>query len=133
MAVEDSALALMFKLKILIMKKPITPAMHGTIDYVMGTALFAAPTLLGINQKAARNYRRTASLITALNAMTDTPAGIRKMVPMKVHQAADASVLAGLALATTAKSVRTDKKALIFHCAFFAMALTQYMLTDYNG
>ena len=38
------------------MKKPITPAMHGAIDYGMSAVLLTAPWLLRMSRKAALTF-----------------------------------------------------------------------------
>ena len=115
------------------MKKPVSPAMHSAIDYALGGALMTIPAAIGMNDKTAANYRKLAVGVSSLTAMTDTPAGIKKMVPLKVHQMMDAGLLAGLALATAAKGLRRDKKAMIFHLSVIGMLAMNYMLTDYNA
>jgi len=113
--------------------KPISPAMHGILDYVIGSLLIAAPRLLKQDNEAVKNYQKVGKGILAINALTDAPSGIRKTIPLKAHQANDAMVLAGLATSTFSETVREDKKILGFHVALMALLATQYLLTDYNN
>ena len=112
--------------------KPVTPKMHGIIDYALGGVLMAAPAMLGVNKNARNTYLGLASGMSGLNSMTDTPVGIKKTVSFKDHQKADLGLLAGMALMTAAPMIRKDKTALYFHLGFFALAVLHYVLTDYN-
>ena len=113
--------------------KPISPAMHGILDYVVGSVLIAAPRLLKQEDEAVKNYQKVGKGILAVNALTDAPSGIRKTIPLKAHQANDAMVLAGLATSVFSQRIREDKKILGFHVAILAILATQYLLTDYNN
>lgn len=115
------------------MKKPVTPTAHGVIDYVFSGVQLAAPTLLGLNSTAARTYGALGAGFTLVNALTDTPAGIKKKIPFTGHQKADIGFLAGMSLLTLTSFIRKDKKALGFHLAFLALAAANYILTDYKA
>ncbi|RZJ31987.1 MAG: hypothetical protein EOO48_00350 [Flavobacterium sp.] len=115
------------------MKKIISPKMHGMMDYALGTALMTLPAMVGVNEKASGNYRKLAAGMSTLNVLTDTPAGLRKVIPFKTHKKADAGLLGMLALATMSKTIRKDPKALAFHLALLGVAGLNYALTDYNA
>lgn len=115
------------------MKKIISPKMHGILDYALGSMLLTLPGQLGVNNTATKNYRLLATGMTAMNAMTDTPAGLKKMIPLKMHQKADASLLAALAIATFSDTIRKDPKTLGFHLGLLGLAGLQYAMTDYDA
>jgi len=112
--------------------KPVTPKMHGIIDYALGAALMAAPSMLPVNKKARNTYLGVASGMTGLNSMTDTPVGIKRTVSFKDHQKADLGLLAGMALLTALPMIRKDKTTLYFHLGLLAITGLHYLLTDYN-
>ena len=114
------------------MAKPLSPKVHSVLDYVFSGIQIAAPSLLKMNTTAARTYQALGAGYTLVNALTDTPAGVKHLIPFKSHQKADLGVLAGLSLLTAASFIRKDKKALPFHLGFLAIAITHYLLTDYN-
>ncbi|MDB5206119.1 MAG: hypothetical protein JWR72_1194 [Flavisolibacter sp.] len=114
------------------MNKPITPVAHGLIDYVFSGVQIALPSLLGLNSATAKTYAALGTGFTAVNALTDTPVGIKKLIPFTGHQKADLGFLAGLGLLTVAGFIRKDKRALKFHLAFLGIAVTHYLLTDYK-
>ncbi|HEY0092589.1 MAG TPA: hypothetical protein VGB43_08895 [Flavobacterium sp.] len=115
------------------MKKPISPTLHSSLDYVFGSVLMTAPVALGLDRKLVKNYATLAAGIGSMNAMTDTPAGIKRVLPLRVHKYMDLAVLGGLAIAAGSRSVRSDKKAMSFHMAFMGLSLVQFILTDFNA
>jgi len=78
------------------MKKPITPRVHGMIDYATVAATAAAPTLLGFPGRAAMLAYGMAGSYLGLSAVTDYPLSARRMVPFRTHGIAEA--VSGLAL-----------------------------------
>lgn len=114
------------------MQKLLSPKAHSILDYVFSGVQLAAPPLLGLNSTAARTYQALGAGYTLVNALTNTPAGIKHLIPFKIHQKADIGVLAGLSLLSLASFIRKDKRALGFHLGFLAIAIANYVLTDYN-
>ena len=115
------------------MNKPLSPTSHSVIDYVFSGVQLAGPSLLKLNTSAARTYQALGAGFTIVNALTDTPAGIKHLIPFKGHQKADLGFLAGTSLLTLASFIRKDKKALAFHLSFLALAAANYLLTDYKS
>lgn len=115
------------------MKKRVTPRLHGIIDYVFSGVFLAAPTLLSLNKKAIKTYASLGASFLAGNVLTDTPVGSKLVLSFKDHQKTDAAFLTGLAALTATKMVRNEKKALLFHLGFLAVAVTHYILTDYDA
>ena len=113
--------------------KPVNPKAHGIIDYVFSAIQLAAPLGIGLNKKAATTYGALGTSFLAVNALTDTPAGLKHVLSFKKHQKADLGFLAGLSLLSFANFIRKDKKALWFHLGFLSIAITHYILTDYNA
>lgn len=113
--------------------KPVAPALHGIIDYVFSGILLAAPSGIGLNEKVTKTYQALGTSFLGINALTDTPVGIKRVISFKGHQMADAAFLAGLSLLTLVPFIRKDKQALGFHLSFLGTALTHYVLTDYEA
>ena len=115
------------------MNKPITPQVHGIIDYAFAGLLCGMPAAIGLNGFCRKTYCAVGSNFLGVNSLTDTPVGIKPVFSMKSHQKLDAVTLAGLAALTLAKPIRNDKKALSFHLGFLGIAVAHYLLTDYDG
>lgn len=115
------------------MEKPIKPALHGIIDYVFSAIQLAAPTALGLNLNTVQIYSVLGALFAGSNALTKTPVAVKPIVSFKTHQKMDALFLSGLSILTFTKCIRKDNRALAFHLAFLATAVTHYLLTDYDA
>lgn len=115
------------------MKRPVSPAAHGIMDYVISGIELAAVPFFGMNSKAVRTYQAIGAGYTLVNALTKTPVGLKKVIPLKVHQKGDLGLLAGLAVLSAVPFIRKDKKALLFTLGFLGVAALQYLLTDYNA
>lgn len=113
--------------------KPVTPTMHGIIDYVFSGVLLYGPYAVGLNDAATKTYNAFGASFLVGNAFTDTPVGIKPVLSFKHHQKTDLAFLAGLSLLTAASFIRKNKKALPFHLGFLATAITHYILTEYNA
>ena len=113
-------------------KKPVTPTLHGIIDYIFSGIQIIAPAALKFNAETVKIYQVSGAVFLSVNAVTDTPVAIRKAISLKTHQKTDAAFLAGLSLITFANFIRKDSKTLHFHLSFLAIAVTHYVLTDYN-
>jgi hypothetical protein len=78
------------------MRKPITPTIHGVLDYATSAAVLAAPRLFDFPPAARRLADGLAAGYTGLSAVTNYPLSAKRLVPFKAHGAAEAAI--GLAL-----------------------------------
>ena len=74
------------------MQKPITPAMHGAIDYATSAAVALAPGMLDFPAPARRLFHSLAGSYTALSSVTDYPASLKRVVPFRAHGATEAAI-----------------------------------------
>jgi hypothetical protein len=114
------------------MNKPIDAKLHGILDYGFAAVNLAGPALLNLPKHTKNIYAGVACALTGVNAMTDTPVGLKRVMSFKDHQKADLSLLGGLALLAFSKPIRTHKPSLYFHLGVFAATITQFLLTDFN-
>jgi hypothetical protein len=114
------------------MKKPISPKIHGILDYALAGIQMLAPGTLGFHKKFVRTYLDIGSGILAVNALTNTPVGLKRVISMKDHQKADAAFLTTMTLLTFTKLIEKDKKAMAFHFGLLALSVANYVLTDYD-
>lgn len=114
-------------------KKPISPVLHGILDYVLGGAILAAPAILKLEEPAAGNYRKLAVNMLMLNALTDSGVGIAGKISLRSHKKADLATLAGLGASVFSKKIRKNKKTLAFHMFLTGALAASYTLTDYKG
>lgn len=114
-------------------RKPIKPVHHGIIDYGFAAIQIAGPSLLGLNKKTRILHQLLGLKILGLNALTDTPAGIKPVVSFRKHQKADLALLGSMTALTAIKHISKKRKSLIFHLAVVGMAAAHYLLTDYKA
>lgn len=113
--------------------KPISPELHGIIDYAFAGLLLFGPSILKINKKAAKIYKVLALDVAAYSALTDYPAGITPLISYSDHHTIDCVHIAGLAGTTACRDIRKDKTALIFHVSMTLLAIGNVLLTDWNA
>lgn len=119
-------------LKFFMKNKPISPLAHGLIDYGFVATQLVLPPLLGVNKKAVKLFRFLGVNLGTYNALTAHGAAIKPLIPFQTHYKIDYGNVAGLALLTLHKSIRKDKKALLFHSLFVALAAANVLLTDWK-
>jgi hypothetical protein len=114
------------------MLKPISPTMHGAMDYatVMGTA--AAPRLLNLPLRAATTAYGIAAAILGLAAFTDFKPGIKHAVPLKAHGMADTAMGLALPAIPWMMGFAKNKKARNFFLGLTGMMALTTALTDWS-
>jgi hypothetical protein len=66
--------------------KPISPTMHGAMDYALASVLLLAPSALGLSKKAVKSYKTLGINLLTYNALTDFPAGIKPLMSLQTHK-----------------------------------------------
>jgi len=112
--------------------RPITPALHGLIDYAFAATLFAVPGLIGCNRKTVLLYRGLALEVFLYGAMTRQPLALLKVIPMKAHKLIDVANLSGLSLLTGYKGIRKKSGAVAFNIGMVALGITTVLLTQWR-
>jgi len=114
-------------------KKPISPKLHGIIDYTFAAGLLFLPPLLGLNKKAKKVYQLMAAEMLLYSSFTDYPAGLTPVISYDTHHKLDVANVAGMAVDTFDKSIRKQKRATVFHIAATTVALATLLLTDWKA
>jgi hypothetical protein len=78
------------------MQKPISPRVHGILDYMTAGFMFALPRVLGWSRTSTRLMDACAGAATVYSLMTRYELGLVKVLPLKAHLAMDAVSGAGL-------------------------------------
>jgi hypothetical protein len=78
------------------MRKPISPFVHGILDYSTAAAVAVLPRVLDFPPAARRLCDTLAAGYTGLSAVTDYPLALRREVPFRAHGVVEAVI--GLAL-----------------------------------
>lgn len=114
-------------------RRPITPAAHGAIDYAFAALNALAPTLFGLTGPARAICYGMAASQGVLNALTDQPLALAKVVPFRLHGEGETLFVPSILLLPLLTGAMKRRNARIYFGAFFALAAANYVLTDYNA
>jgi hypothetical protein len=74
------------------MKKPISPTLHGILDYLSVPLLLAAGPVFGFGGRAGQITSTVAGAILVIAACTKYPPSLVKLVPFRIHLMIDVVV-----------------------------------------
>lgn len=114
------------------MPKPISPRVHGMIDYGTSAAVAAAPAVFSIPRAARNLFEALATGYTGLSSVTDYPLSLRRLVPFKVHGAAELAVAAILPAMPWLLGFADDRAARNMCFSLSALTLIVSALTDWD-
>ncbi|MDQ3657938.1 MAG: hypothetical protein M3457_23040 [Chloroflexota bacterium] len=104
--------------------KPISPAVHGLIDYGFGIVNIAGSALLGLSGPARARPVTWALAQGTLNAFTDQPYAIERAIPFSVHHQAETLGVPALAVVTVASGALKQPRARLFFAGLFVVPTT---------
>jgi hypothetical protein len=110
----------------------IPTSVHSAIDHVVGPALVAAPTILGLGRTSPEGLaaRGIGSVQALYSNLTDYELSAKNVLPMRVHLALDAAGGAALALVPQLTGARQKgKKHWLPHLAIGALEVGLAALT----
>lgn len=112
------------------MAKPISPKLHGVIDYLAVPLLLAAGPLFGFNGLPAETTSTLAGIVLVVAAFTAYPPGLVKMIPMRVHLVIDAVLGIGMIASPFVLHFSSDARACYFFVGFGIVVLLLMLLTE---
>jgi hypothetical protein len=115
------------------MPKPITPRIHGALDYTTSAMVAAAPMAMDFPKPARRLFQSLAAGYTSLSAVTDYPLSVRRVVPFKGHGAAEMGIAALLPLAPWLLGFSNHRAARNLCFGLSALTVVVATLTDWDG
>lgn len=113
--------------------QPIGPAAHGVIDYAFVSTQALAPTLLVLHGAARTLRYGFAAFQGVVNALTDTPVGVRPRIPFQIHGRLETPFVPALLLLPWLTGALRQRTARRYFTAFFCLAAANYLLTDYRA
>lgn len=113
--------------------KPIGPKAHGAIDYGFVAMNALAPTLFNLKGAARTLCYAFAGTQGLLNAFTDHPLGLRRLVPLRVHGELETPFVPSLLVLPWVTGALRQRNARRYFLSFFGIALANYLLTDYRA
>ncbi|MCR5890108.1 hypothetical protein LRS06_20490 [Hymenobacter sp. J193] len=112
---------------------PIGPRAHGAIDYGFVALQALAPSLFNLHGPARTLCYAFAGTQGLLNTLTDQPLALRRVVPFRVHGQVETPFLPALLVLPWLTGALKQPNARRYFVSFFAVALTNYLLTDYRA
>jgi hypothetical protein len=114
-------------------RKPISPTMHGILDYATSMAVATAPYAMNFPKPAKRLCQSLAVGYTGLSAVTNYPASAKRMIPFKVHGATELAIAAALPAMPWVLGFSDHKAARNLCFGLAAMTLVVSALTDWDS
>jgi hypothetical protein len=112
---------------------PSAPRRMGPSDYAFATLNTVAPTLFGLTGPAKAICYSFAASQGLLNALTDHPLAVKKVVPLRMHGKLETPYVPAILLLPLLTGAFKQCNARLYFGTFLAMAVTNYILTDYNA
>ena len=112
--------------------KPISPAAHGAIDYAFAAAHALAPSVLGLTGPAKTLCYGFAAATLAINALTDHPLGVVRVIPFRRHGELETPFFPAIALLPWLTGASAQPRARWYFAAYFVLGAANYLLTDYT-
>lgn len=113
--------------------QPIGPTAHGAIDYGFVTLQALAPRLFQLQGSARTLCYAFAGAQGVLNALTDHPLGLKRVVPLRVHGQLETPFVPALLVLPWVTGALQQRNARRYFFSFFGIALANYLLTDYRA
>jgi hypothetical protein len=114
------------------MPKPISPRIHGMIDYGTSAAVAAAPVMLNVPRAARNLFEGLATGYTGLSSITDYPLSVKRVVPFKLHGATELVIAALLPAMPWLLGFADNRAARNLCFGLTAMTLVVSALTDWD-
>lgn len=112
---------------------PVSPRLHGLIDYGLVASLLVLPTALGFSKRVRRLYATEAAALLVYVAVTDHPTAVVPLIPFRTHGKIDPFNVLNFGAHSLLPAFREDKRAQLFNAVFTAIAGATVALTDWDG
>jgi hypothetical protein len=115
------------------MRRPISPRLHGVLDYSTSAAVAAAPRVFDFPRPARRLFDSLAGGYTGLSAVTNYPLSVKRAVPFKAHGAAELAIAAALPALPWVLGFARHRAARNLCFGLTALTLVVAALTDWDA
>jgi hypothetical protein len=114
------------------MRKPISPRVHGMIDYGTVAAVAAAPAVFDMPPRARNLFEGLAGGYGGLSSVTKYPLSLKRIVPFKAHGAAELAIGAVLPALPWILGFAQNRAARNLCFGLTALTLVVAALTDWD-
>ena len=116
-----------------LMGEPIKAKAHGEIDYGFSAVNVTVPALLGLEGPARRIPAVFALMQGGINALTDQPVGVKRLIPLRTHGWIEAATIPALAGVVVVSGALDTTRAKVYFGAMGLALGVIYALTDWNA
>ncbi len=114
-------------------KKPISPNVHGAIDYSSVGLMLLAPSLLGLKGRARTLSYFFGATYAVVSALTDYKLALKRLIPFRAHGLVEISSAPLLVALPLVLGAFKQKSARNFFLGMAATVVTVYSLTDWDA
>ncbi|AGF71199.1 hypothetical protein [Corynebacterium halotolerans] len=111
--------------------RPVTPRAHGLVDYALLGVWAGVPRLLGLPRRVRTVFQVMGLAQVGLNAVTDQPYALRRLVPFRVHGEIEKYSGPLYIVLPLVVGAWRDPRSRAFHLVFGAVLLTNFNLTNW--
>ena len=115
------------------MRHPITPRVHGILDYTTSAAVAAAPVVFDFPPPARWLFASLAAGYTSLSSITNYPLSAKRVVPVKAHGATELAIALALPAMPRVLGFSKNRAARNLCYGLTALTLVVAALTDWNA
>jgi hypothetical protein len=115
------------------MRKPISPKLHGALDYATSATAAVMPLLSRMSRPATRTAETWAASYAALSAFTDYPLALKREVPFRAHGTIDRALAVVIPALPWIIGFARDRRARNFFLALAGVSILVTALTDWNA
>lgn len=115
------------------MFRPISPRAHGAIDYGLLMMWAGVPHLLGLPQPVRTVFATMGLGQAGLNAVTDQPYALRRIVPFRVHGLIEKYSSPLYVVLPLAAGTWDDRRSRVYFLAAGAVLVANFNLTNWNA
>ena len=113
-------------------RKPISPKVHGVLDYATSATVAIAPRAMNFPKPARMLFESLAAGYTGLSAITDYPLSVKRLAPFKAHGATELAIAAVLPVLPFALGFSEHRAARNLAFGLTALTLVVAALTDWD-
>ena len=115
------------------MRKPISPRIHGVLDYATSATVATVPRAMNFPKPARVLFESLAAGYTGVSAVTDYPLSVKRLVPFKAHGATELAIAAVLPFLPWALGFADHRAARNLCFGLTALTVVVAALTDWDG
>ena len=112
--------------------KKISPRIHGALDYITVLFLLFSPSLFDMQSTGSVFTYALAIVHLILTLLTDFPAGVFKIIPLKIHGLIEITVSIALIVVAVWFKSSGDNISFYYYLIFAGILFIVWSISDYK-